>query len=139
MKKKKARKTKVKKPVEAAEGMTFDEFADAVRGCDCSEANVMGHIDIGGPFFTFDCEMMGPNGHVCVSGMMEKDEDSLITGVEDITVRDFSEMKPGESYADAPIIDDPDEVGLILEKLATRFTHVNEVHEPDPPGALWSL
>lgn len=54
MKKKKARKTKVKKPVEAAEGMTFDEFADAVLGCDCTKANMMGNIDIGGPFFTSD-------------------------------------------------------------------------------------
>lgn len=122
-----------------AEGMTFDEFADAVRGCDCTEANVMSHIDVGDEYFTFDCDMTGPNGRVCVSGTMTRDEDFLITDVEDITVRDFSKMEPGDSYEDAPIIDDPDEVGLILEKFATRFTHENEVYEPDPPGALWSL
>ena len=108
------------------EGMTLEEFADSVRGCDCTEANVIGNIDIGSPYFTFDCDMEGPNGRVCVSGTMLKDEDDLITDVEDITVRDFSEMEDGGSYEDAPIINDPDEVGLILEMLANRFTHEDE-------------
>jgi len=122
------------------EGMTIEEFADAVRGCDCTEANVMGNIDIGGSYFTFDCDMQGPNGRVCISGTMLKDEDDLITDVEDITVRDYSEMEDDGSYEDAPIIEDPDEVGLILEKLASRFTHDGGDEGELPPGVgCWSL
>jgi len=84
--------------------------------------------------------MMGPSGRAFVSGTMLKDDDGLITDVKDLTFRDYSEMEDGGLFEDAPIIDDPDEIGGILERLASRFTHDGGDEGELPRGVgCWSL
>jgi len=103
--------------------MNIEEFEEAIKGCDCMEANVMGNYSMGCSSFTFDCDMMGPEGRVCVSGELTKDDEDKISGVNFLVFRDYSEIEDGDSFEDAPIIDDPDEIGGILNVLASRFTH----------------